>query len=285
MVKEIILGAMMFGWKVSLLDAIRIADYAVENGVKILDTSPSYGAGLSELICAQLLRRHEGLKISTKFSIMDDSLKSDIELNIESLCYQRLSLLGKERIDYFVLHRDNNIDDIEALCKVILKLKVKGVIDRFFISNSTVDTYLKILKFEENNSTAILDGLQLKKNLLFEDVLFEIAPHKSSEIVFTYSPLCEGVLTGKYLHRTSPPPFSRISEVTKNQAYYLGLISSELNEKVTCLENIAMVQGLSLLEYSYKYVLSFKKVSGMIVGPSSLAQFVDAISCADRFSE
>ena len=285
MSKEIILGAMMFGWKISLLDAIRITDYAVDKGVNILDTSPSYGDGLSELICAHLLRRHTALKISTKFSINNVLLSPDFELYIEGLCYQRLSLLGKERLDYFVLHSDNNIDDIDALCRAIFNLKTKGMVHHFFISNSSIETYLKILKFEEDNSVLILDGLQLKKNLLFEDVLFDIAPYKYSEIIFTYSPLCEGVLTGKYLHLTCTPQLSRISEVTRNLDYYSALLSAEMNSKVVCFQQIAKAQGLTLLEYSYRYVLSLNKVTAIIIGPSSLQQAVVAINCANSFSE
>ena len=274
----------MFGWKIPLLDAIRIADYAVEHGVIILDTSPTYGNGLSEMICARIGERHSGLKISTKFSIADASLGLGFESHVENLCYQSLSRLGRERLDYFVLHRDNNIDDIDALCRVILKLKDKGVVDRFFISNSTIDTYIGIQKFEENNLTMILDGLQLKKNLLFEDALFEIAPLKLGECIYTYSPLCEGLLTGKYLHCNTPPPFSRLSEVTKYHAYYTGLLSTELVAEVLSLQDEATDQGLSLIEYSYRYILSINKVSGMIVGPSSSEQFKEVMRCVDRFS-
>jgi len=67
MSNKIVLGTMMFGWKVSLIEAIKITDLAIENGIDTLDTSPSYGDGLSELVCGHLVKKHNKIKYQLNF--------------------------------------------------------------------------------------------------------------------------------------------------------------------------------------------------------------------------
>ena len=280
MSRKIALGAMMFGWKVSLIDALKITDTAIENGIDIVDTSPSYGNGLSEIICGHLINKYPNIKISTKFSLPTNISMDELQNFIIKSCYESLTRLSSEKLNIYVLHNDLNIPDIDMLCDTILLLKDKKIIENFFISNTTLNTYSSIKNFEIKNRVSIIDGAQLKKNFLFTDSIFNKVTKGCIEKVFTYSPLCEGVLTGKYLS-SKLPHNSRLSQVTRHSIYYEKLLSAEITEKVLLAKNQAENKKLSLVEYSYIKLFSSKLIDKVIIGPSKLKHLKEAIRCEE----
>ena len=94
--QKIVLGNMIFGWKVPLIHAIDITDKAVENGISIIDTSPSYGNGLSVIICGFLIQKYPNIRISTKFAIPHGTSINQIQNSILNSCNESLKRLRTE---------------------------------------------------------------------------------------------------------------------------------------------------------------------------------------------
>ena len=270
----------MFGWKVPLIEANKIMHLAVENGIGTIDTSPTYGEGISELMCGKLLEKYPEIKISTKFTIPNNIFGVNLKSELYKGCNQSLSRLKKDQIDFYTLHHDKNINinDIDTVCESILYLKNNKLIKNFFLSNVSQQTYLKIKSFEQANNVKVIDGLQLKKNLLFSDDLFKLDLDES-EAIYTYSPLCEGLLTGKYLATSNPPEKTRLAEVDRHLEYYADLMSPRVTRLVLDLQSDARIKKLTLTEYSYISLFLQKNISKVIVGPSNVAQLDEAIRC------
>ena len=284
MSNKIVLGTMMFGWKVSLIEAIKITDLAIENGIDTLDTSPSYGDGLSELVCGHLVKKHNKIKISTKFSIPKIVLDKNFALFLKNQCIESLQRLNKPSLDIYVLHNDMNMPSINIFCESILMLKDEKLIKDFFISNTSINTYLKIKEYEMKKKVIIIDGLQVKKNILFSDVLLDNKQIQGNHKIYTYSPLCEGLLTGKYLSKENPPINSRLLEATRNINYYKNLLSPQITTKVKQAKSRATSRQLSLLDYSYGKLFTSKSIDKVIIGPSKIKHLKEALRCEQSIS-
>ena len=278
MLSRIVLGTMMFGWKIPHIKANEVMDLAVKNGIDTLDTSPSYGGGLSELMCGKLIERYPETKVSTKFTIPNGFVRGDLTSELFSHCKQSLSRLNKDQIDFYTLHHDRNLNDIDMLCESILALKENKLIKFFFLSNVSQETYIRIKYFEKHNKVRVVDGLQLKKNLLFSDDLFKLNLDES-DIIYSYSPLCEGLLTGKYLATPHPPKKTRLAEVNRHLDYYAELMSPRITNLVLNFQSEAREKKLSLTEYSYISLFLLKNITKVIVGPSNRSQLFEAIKC------
>jgi len=278
---KIVLGTMMFGWKVSLIDAFKLVDIALKNNIDILDTSPSYGDFISEIMCGKLISHFPELKISTKFSIPKNVSRKKVSCTLTNLCEQSLNRLKKTTIDIYVLHSDENIPPSDIFCEAILNLKNKKLINEFFLSNSSLNTYLKIKSFEDLNKVKIIDGFQLKKNFLFSDPLLNFIDIRSDRRIFTYSPLCEGLLTAKYLINPESKIDSRFFQATKNLEYYNNLLSEENAKKVISLEAEAKEHCQSLIEYSYSSLFLSPFINKVIIGPSQISHLEEAIRCSE----
>jgi len=283
MSKKIVLGTMMFGWKVSLIEALKITDLAIENGIDTLDTSPSYGEGLSELMCGHLIKKHTNIKISTKFSIPNNILDKNFALFLKNQCMKSTQRLNRPCLDIYVLHNDMNMPSINIFCESILMLKDEKIIKDFFISNTNINTYLNIKEYEKKKKVKIIDGLQVKKNILFSDILLDTKQIQGNHKIYTYSPLCEGLLTGKYLSKENPPINSRLSEATRHINYYKNLLSPQITAKVKNAKSRAASKHLSLLDYSYGKLFASKSIDKVIIGPSKIKHLKEALRCEKQF--
>ena len=147
------------------------------------------------------------------------------------------------------------------------------------MSNSCLDKYIKIKLFEKLNKVKVIDGLQIRKNLLFTDDLLKSDQLEASEVIYSYSPLCEGLLTGKYLASSTPPKKSRLAQVNRHLEYYDSLRSADITEKIFYFKSQSEKIGLTLTEYSYLSLLLSENITKVIAGPSNIAQLRDVIKC------
>ena len=279
MSSKIILGTMMFGWKVPIIDANKIMDLAVKNGIDTLDTSPSYGSGISEIMCGKLIEKYPQIKISTKFTMSEGLYGNSLALHLIIQCNQSIDRLRCGEINIFTLHNDENLTNVDTFCESILVLKQKKLINNFFLSNSCLDTYIKIKLFEKLNKVKVIDGLQIRKNLLFADDLLKSDQLEASEVIYSYSPLCEGLLTGKYLVSSTPPKKSRLAQVNRHLEYYDSLRSADITNQIFYFKSESKKICLTLTEYSYLSLLLSENITKVIAGPSNIAQLRDAIKC------
>jgi len=195
-------------------ESIRTVQYALDNGINLIDTAPLYGFGHSEEIIGKAIagRRHDAV-ISTKFGMIWDKAEGtywsdkggeSIYINVSAPVIREeilrsLKRLGTDYIDIYYPHnpaRAPFLTPVEETVEALMRLKKEGYIRAIGMSNAkpeNVEEYLAC--------GCEIDILQRKYNILERDFVEKnLLPicEKYGMAFHAYSPLERGILTGKY---------------------------------------------------------------------------------------
>ena len=112
-----------------------------------------------------------------------------------------------------------------------------------------------------------------------EDEVFPLcAEHGISQIV--WSPLAEGVLSGKYVPGSPPPPDSRAAS-DEMGTFIKGRLTDETLEAVQRLRPIAEQAGLSMVQLALAWVLRRDELASAIIGASRPEQITENIAASE----
>ena len=253
---------------------------AFEVGINFIDTANVYGRGAAESFLGDVLagRPRESYVLATKLYFpMSDA---DRGLSREQVVKQIDASLARLRVDYVDLYQCHRYDPdtpleetMEALTEVIHEGKAR---------------YLGFSEWSAEQIGAALDvpnverfvSSQPQYSLLHRapeaDVIPVSAANGISQIV--WSPLAQGVLTGKYRPGEPPPEGSRATSETMG-GFIGGFLRDEVLEAVQRLRPIADGLGISLPQLALAWVLREPNVASAIVGASRPDQ-VDANAAA-----
>ena len=188
--------------------SIRAIHRAIDEGINLIDTAPVYGLGRSEEIVGKAIRdRRDKVVLATKVGhvwhvkrgrhVFDWQGKSVyIYLGPESIEYeieQSLKRLQTDHIDLYQEHFPDPSTPVEDTVATLLKLKDQGKIRAIGVSNLAVDTLETYLKCGR------IDTAQERYNMLDRHIESDLLG-KCRELglaVLAYSPLAQGLLTGK----------------------------------------------------------------------------------------
>jgi len=95
-----------------------------------------------------------------------------------------------------------------------------------------------------------------------------------------FSPIAQGVLTGKYLPGQPPPAGSRATDDKSGAAFIRRLMRDEVLSRVQKLTPLAASAGLSLAQLAVAWVLQNDNVAAAIVGASRPEQLQDNVKAA-----
>lgn len=183
-------GDQLWG-KQNKLESIRTIHAALDLGVNFFDTAPAYGDGKAEKRLGRALegRRSKAViasKISQQHQRKKDLIKS---------CENSLKLLRTDFIDLMQIHWPDPEVPTEETLEALTMLKEQGKIRHFGVCNFGVP------ELEEwNKLGGELVSNQLPYSLLTRSIEYEIVPwcQKKDISVLAYSPLMQGLLTGKF---------------------------------------------------------------------------------------
>ncbi|HEX2374673.1 MAG TPA: aldo/keto reductase family protein [Actinomycetota bacterium] len=269
-VSEISLGSWLtFAGGVGFEQTRACTDAAFEAGVNFFDTANVYGRGAAESAWGQILsgRPRNSYVLATKVwgQMSDDP--ADRGLSAAQIGKQIDASLARLQTDYVDLSQAHRFDPdvpieetIEALQQVVASGKAR---------------YLGFSEWTTEQLRAAIDlagpdlfvSSQPQYSMLWrapEAELFELcAANGISQIV--WSPLAQGVLTGKYRPGQAPPPDSRAANSDMNVAMN-RLLDDAVLEAVDRLRPIADQAGLSMAELALAWVLRRPEVASAIIG-------------------
>ncbi len=169
-------------------DSIEAIKASVDNGVNFFDTAEIYGDGYSESLLGKVLA-----PVRNEVVIATKTLKLEPERLIKS-CEDSLRRLKTDYIDVFYLHWPDSKVPIEDSAAALEKLQAQGKIKMSAVSN-----------FGPSDIRAALEHIPLRidqfaYNLLFRAAEYDILPAcmENNVAAAAYSPLAEGLLTGKF---------------------------------------------------------------------------------------
>ena len=273
-VSEISLGSWLtYGVGVEKEQAISCVNRAFELGINLIDTANVYGRGAAELVLVEALatRRRDSYVLATKvFGQMSDTDQGLSRAQIEKQLDASLKRLRTDYIDLYQCHRyDANTplaETMEALTRAVKSGKVRYIGFSEW-SPKNIEDAVAMKDVERFVSS------QPQYSLLWRRPEAKVIPlcAKNAISQIVWSPLAQGVLTGKYDPNMPPPAGTRATSDSTSQAISRWLEKPVL-EAVQKLKPIAREADLTLGQFALAWVLREPNVASAIVGASRAEQ-------------
>jgi aryl-alcohol dehydrogenase-like predicted oxidoreductase len=274
-VSEIGLGSWLtFGAGIGRGDAEACVDAAFEEGITLIDTANVYAYGAAEEFLGEVLARRarDSYVLATKLYF--PMSPTDRGLSREQVHKQIDASLGRLRVDYVDLYQCHRYDaetpleeTMEALSEVVRAGKARAI----GFSEWSADQIRGSLALSPPNVKFV--SSQPQYSLLHrapeEEVFPVCAANGISQLV--WSPLAQGVLTGKYRPGERPATGTRMA--SDEMGWAMGhFASNDVLERVQRLGRVADRLGLSTAQLALAWVLREPNVASALVGASRAEQ-------------
>jgi len=269
-VSEISLGSWLtYGVGVERDKAKACVDKAFDLGINFIDTANVYGRGAAETVLGELLagRPRDSYVLATKvFGAMSDTDQGLSRAQILKQIDASLQRLRVDHVDLYQCHRyDTNTpleETMEALSDVVKAGKARWIGFSEW-SPAQIEAAFALPGVDRFVSS------QPQYSLLWRRPEAKVIPicaaNGVSQIV--WSPLAQGVLSGKYQPGAAPPAQSRATSDQMGGAMQ-NWLRPDILERVQQLKPIAARAGCSLTQFSLAWVLREPNVASAIVGAS-----------------
>jgi len=282
-VSAISLGSWLtFGVGVEADAARACIDRAFEVGINFIDTANIYGRGAAETFLGEALagRARESYVLATKLYFpMTDSDRGLSAAQVEKQLDASLKRLGTDHVDLYQCHRYDEETPLEETMRALTRAVESGKARYIGFSEWPAD---KIEAAIEMAGVTRFVSSQPQYSLLWrapeERVIPLCAANGISQIV--WSPLAQGVLSGKYSPDAPPPADSRASDSGMGE-YIDRFMARPTLEAVQRLKPIAAEAGLSLAQFALAWVLREPNVASAIIGASRPSQVDENAAAAD----
>ncbi|MBT2516815.1 aldo/keto reductase family protein [Streptomyces sp. ISL-90] len=254
---------------------------ALDLGITTFDTADAYAGTRAETALGVALQgvRRESVEVFTKVYFPTGPGRNDRGLSRKHILESidgSLRRLGTEYVDLYQAHRYDYETPIEETMQAFADVVRAGKAVYIGVSEWTVG------EIRAGAALAKELGLQLISNqpqysMLWRIIESEIVP-LSEELglgQICWSPLAQGVLTGKYLPGSDAPTASRFAGGSEHR-----YLSDDVLERVQRLRPIAEEAGLSMAALAVAWVLQNANVSAAIVGASRPEQLEDNVTAA-----
>jgi aryl-alcohol dehydrogenase-like predicted oxidoreductase len=269
-VSEISLGSWLtYSGGVQREQAKACVDAAFEAGINFIDTANVYGRGAAETLLGQVLsgRERSSYVLATKvFFSMSDTDRGLSAKQIHKQIDASLSRLQTDYVDLYQCHRYDSETSLEETMAALSEVVRAGKARHIGFSEWPAE------KIDE--SLAIPDAVrwvssQPQYSMLWRAPEAEVIQLCEGEGIsqIVWSPLAQGVLTGKYLPGEPPPSDSRAASDSMS-GFIDRLIQPPVLEAVQRLVPIAEESGLTMVQLALAWVLRCKNVASAIVGAS-----------------
>ncbi len=282
-VSEISLGSWLtYGVGVERDAAEGCLRQAFDEGINLIDTANGYGRGAAEKVLGEMLKDkpRDSYILATK--VFMPMSRSDSGLSREQIlkqCDASLERLGLDHIDLYQCHRyDKNVpleETMGALSEVVRSGKVRYI----GFSEWAPDHVRAAVDLVGSAGVEPFVSSQPQYSMLWrrpeKEILGLCDANGIGQIV--WSPLAQGVLTGKYRPGEPPPEDSRAASESMGQM--MGDYSSDrVLDAVQGLKPVADGLGLTMAQLALAWVLRQPNVSSAIIGASRPEQVTD--NCA-----
>ncbi len=271
-VSEISLGSWLtFSGGVAFEQTRACTDAAFAAGVNFFDTANVYGRGAAESAWGEILssRPRDSYVLATKVwgQMSDDP--ADRGLSAAQIAKQIDASLARLQTDYVDLYQAHRFDPdvpIEETVEALQQVVDSGKARYLGFSEWTPEQIQAAIEIAGADRFV---SSQPQYSMLWRAPEAEIFPlcagHAISQIV--WSPLAQGLLTGKYRRGQAPPADSRAAHSEMGVA--MGLVMNDATlEAVDRLRPIAEQAGLSMAEMALAWVLRRSELASAIIGAS-----------------
>lgn len=289
-VSEVALGSWLtYGGATEDSAARACIERAYDIGINFFDTANVYAAGESEKVVGRVLSAYsrESYVLATKaFFPMGDG-PNDRGLSRKHLfeqCHASLKRLGCDYIDLYQCHRYDESTPLEETMFALDDLCRQGKILYYGVSEWSAAQILAAVDLAKTEHLHPIVSNQPRYNMLGRDIEAEVIPASESagigQVVF--SPLAQGILTGKYRPGAPLPEGSRAADSRQNYFMGQGKLDEDVLEKVQRLVPVAEGLGMSMAQLALVWCLRQKNVSSVIIGATKPSQVDDNAAASGK---
>lgn len=295
------LGGVPFGREIDETASRDLLDYALERGLKLIDTAEAYGGGnsrqarrnayqiddarevsdemhSSEKIIGRWLESRgcrDRMKICTKFN--SGGRREQVKRSLAG----SLERLKTDYVDIYMLHcafADVPIrETLEALTEEVQAGRIRAI----GCSNFSYAQFIEAQETADQHGLQRMDAVQPSFSLVESSIRDDLLPYcrKNDIATLTYSPLAAGFLTGKYSPRGEIPKGTRFDISPAHTKVFF----SERNFRI--LENLKALSaesGESMARLAMGWVLQQPGVSSILVGARTRAHIDNALDALER---
>jgi aryl-alcohol dehydrogenase-like predicted oxidoreductase len=285
-ISRVVLGTMTFGSQVDETEARQMVDRSLAAGINMFDTANAYNAGESERMLGAALegRRSDVLVVTKVFNPMGEAPedKGLSEAAIHKAINASLERLRTDYVDVYYFHQPDRATPIEESLAAMDALVEAGKVRHLGVSNYAAWQVSEIncLRAEQGRPPVLVS--QQMYNLLARRIEEEYASYSEHAKLFdiVYNPLAGGLLTGKHTAGSTPQQGTRFSQEMYRRRYW----DEAHFDAVERLRSVASVAGLSLVELSFRWLLSRPLVDAVLVGASSIDHLESNLAACDGSS-
>ena len=281
-VAEISLGSWLtFGAGVDHERGAACITRALDVGINFFDTANVYMHGTAEEIVGLALKGFErdSYFLATKVYFPMGEGPNDRGLSrkhITEQCDASLRRLGVDYVDLYQCHRYDENTPLEETLRALDDLVRRGKVLYLGVSEWTADQISAAMRIAGEMNLDRIVSNQPQYNMIQRRIESEVIPLCEREGVgqVVFSPLAQGVLTGKYRPGDAPEQGTRAADPESNR-FMQQLMNEEVLSAVDGLRSVASEAGLSMPQLALAWVLRQENVSSAIIGASRPEQVDD----------
>lgn len=267
--------------------AIKCVRAAFDVGITTFDTADVYAGTRAETVLGKALKgvKRESYELFTKVYWPTGTGKNERGLSrkhIMESVHASLKRLGTDHIDLYQAHRFDFEARLEETLSTFDDLIRSGKVMYIGFSEWTAGQINDGLRIQKERGYDRFVSSQPQYSMLWRVIEKEVVPLSEREGIsqIVWSPLAQGVLTGKYQPGKKPPTGSRATDKKGGANMISRWMRDEILTAVQRLEPIAKQLDLTMAQLALAWVLQNKNVSSAIIGatkPSQIKENVKAV--------
>jgi aryl-alcohol dehydrogenase-like predicted oxidoreductase len=251
-------------------NAIACVHRALDRGITLIDTANVYGRGAAERVVGEALKgiaRNSYVLATKLYFPMSGTDRGLSRAQIFKQLEASLARLQVDHVDLYQCHRYDDETPLEETLQALSEVVRQGKVRYIGFSEWPIDRIKAALAMPEVEKFV---SSQPQYSLLHRDPETALLPLSArsgiSQIV--WSPLAQGVLTGKYAPGKTLPADSRAANSAINGFLDQAWLQPSVLEAVQRLRPIAAQAGLTLAQFALAWVLRQPNVAAAITGAS-----------------
>lgn len=259
---------------------------ALDAGITTFDTADVYAETRAEAVLGRALKdqRRESIEVFTKVYFPTGPGQNDRGLGrkhiLESID-NSLRRLQTDYVDLYQAHRYDHSTPLEETMEAFADVVRSGKALYIGVSEWTADQLRAGHGLARELNVPLVSN-QPQYSALWRVIESEVVP-ASEELgigQIVWSPIAQGVLTGKYKPGARPPAGSRATDDKGGASFVAGWLRDDVLERVQQLGPLANQAGLSLAQLAVAWVLQNPNVSAAIIGASRPEQVTENVRAA-----
>ncbi len=267
--------------------AIKCVKTAFDLGITTFDTADVYAGTRAETVLGKALKgiRRESYELFTKVYWPTGTGKNDRGLSrkhIMESCHASLKRLNVDHIDLYQMHRFDFETPLEESLQAFEDLIRQGKVNYIGFSEWTAAQISSALKIQDARGYSRFVSSQPQYSALWRVIEAEVVPLSRKEGIgqIVWSPIAQGVLTGKYKPGAKPPAGSRATDKKSGAGMISRWMRDEVLEAVQKLQPVADSVGLTMSQLAIAWVLQNDNVSSAIMGATKPSQVKENVKAS-----